>query len=268
MIDISQECGLPVRFDGVNYEFIMDESLLGGETDERKLEELQAVLYEKNIQEPKKLYTLFNNVGQPEIRKRLALYGLRYDLAIMPPIKMGREYIKTIGHYHSVCPGTNVPYAEVYEIVYGVAHFILQKQDAKDDKVVTDIIWAQARKADRLVMPPDYAHVTINPGPAALVLSNLAATSGRHSYSKIAQMGGLAYFDIEEQGNPTFVRNPKYKKVPPIREVSLKKLKSFGVDPEQPIYSSAVNEPQKLRFIVEPQDFLELFNEMVQGEIK
>ena len=263
MIDISPECGLPIQLDNINHKLILDESLMGGESDVRKLEELQPVLYQKNFQGPKELYTLFNDVGLPEARKLLSQHGLRYDVGIIPPLKIGREYIKTMGHYHCKCSETSISYAEVYEIVYGIAHFILQKQDKKNDKVITDIMWVEAEKGDRLIMPPDYAHVTINPCPEVLVVSNLAAISCRHSYSKIVQMGGLAYFNIEEENSPIFVRNPRYEKVPPLRKVSLKKLKDFGISPDRPIYSSALNEPQEFRFIATPQDFLHLFNKII-----
>lgn len=266
MVDISRECGLPVQLDDVNYSLIMDESLVENTPDIRKLEDLRPVLYEKEIQEPKELYSLFNDVGRPAARRFLHEHGLRYDLAIMPPLKMGAEYIKTIGHYHAISPGNNIPFAEVYEIVHGTAHFILQKQDAKDCKIVNDTIWIRAHKGDRLVMPPDYAHVTINPGPAGLVLSNLAAASGGHSYSRIVEMGGMAYYDIEYQGKPKLVKNPNYKNAPQVRSISLKSLRSFGVDPGQPIYLSATTEPQKFRFILEPQDYAELFDKITRKD--
>jgi len=259
IVDIYPECGLPVQLDDVNYRLIMDESLMENDPDIRKLEELRPVLYEKNIRAPKELYSLFNDAGRPEARIFLRKHGLRYDLAVMPPLKLGTEYIKTIGHYHTICPGKNIPFAEVYEIVQGAAHFILQKQDAGDCKIVNDIIWIQARKGDRLVMPPDYAHVTINPGPEALVLSNLAAASGGHSYARIVEMGGMAFYDIECQGKPKLVKNSNYKNPPQIRRVSFKSLASFGVNPDQPIYSSATSGPQKFRFITEPQDYRPLF---------
>ena len=254
MIDISLECGLSVKLDNISFKLILDESLLlEKEPEERKLEELQSVLYQKDVQEPEKLYTLFNNVGSARARNFLLEHGLRYDIGIMPPLKIGTEYIKTIGHYHAKSPGMILPYAEVYEIVSGRAHFLLQKQDEKDDSIVTDIVWLEAKKGDRLIMPPDYAHVTINPGPEALVLSNLAAVSGAQSYSRIVKMGGFAYFNIEEGGNSTFVRNPKYIDVPPIRKVPFKDLGETGIDSTQPIYTTVLKEPKKFSFITKPQ---------------
>ena len=267
MIDLSPECGLPVRIDEVNCELVLDESLLGNRPEHRRLEELRAVLYQKDIQGPKKLYTLFNNVGRPRERSILLQHGLRYDLGILPPLKMGAEYIKTMGHYHSICPGTNARYAEIYEVVYGQAHVILQKQDPKEAQVTTDVVWTQAGKGDRLIMPGDYAHVTINPGPDVLVLTNIAVVDCSLSFSEIVQMGGFAYFNIEEKGRPTFVRNTAYKQVSPIREVCLKNLQAFGLDPKRSIYSTAVAEPEKFSFISRPQNFSHrLDNTLIEQE--
>ena len=268
MIDISPNCGLPVWLDNANHRLVLDESLLGNRPQRRRLEELRDVLYEKDLQEPAELYTLFNDVGLPDARKLLSRYGLRYDLGIMPPLRIGSEYIKTMGHYHSTPSGTSVPYAEVYEVVHGAARFILQKQDPRDAEAVTDVIYVEATERDRLIMPPDYAHVTINPGPEALVLSNLAAADCAASYSEIARMGGLAYFDVQGEGSPTFVKNPRYREVPPIRKVCLNKLRDFGLDPGQPIYLAAQSAPRQFGFISEPQDFLHLFDEIVQASQK
>ena len=249
MIDLWPECGLPIQLDEVNCELILDESLLGNRPEQRQLEELREVLYQKDLQEPKKLYTLFNDVGRAGERSILLQNGLRYDLGIMPPLKMGAEYIKTMGHYHSICPRTNSRYAEVYEIIHGQAHFILQEQDPKDPQIVTDVVWTQAGKGDRLITPGNYAHVTINPGPGVLVMANIAVVDCDLSFSEIAQMGGCAYFDIEENGRPTFVRNTAYRQVPSIRKVCLKNLQAFGLDPERPIYSAAVDRPQEFSFL-------------------
>lgn len=264
MIDISRQCGLDIKLDDESYKFIMAPSLLGGETDTRKLEELRDVLYEKDISEPKKLYTLFNDMGEPETRKFLSRHGLRYDLGIMPPIKIGCEYIKTIGHYHGVGVANKIPFAEVYEVVHGTAHFVLQKQDIRNDKVLSDIFWVEASEGDRLIMPPEYAHVTINPGPEVLVLSNLAATACRLSYERIVRMGGMGYFNIEENGKSVFVENSNHESLSPIRKVSLDKFENFDIDASKAIYLTAKSNPEKFRFITEPQGFERIFNEIVQ----
>ena len=80
-------------------------------------------------------------------------------------------------------------------------------------------------------------------------------------------MGGMAFYDIEYEGKPKFIKNLNYKNIHHIRKVCLKKLKSFGIDPNQPIYSSAISEPQKFRFILDPQDYLELFDNIVREDI-
>ena len=211
MIDILRQFGLDIKLDNQNYKLIMDGSLMGAEIDIRKLEQISSVLYDKDVTEPEELYTLYNDVGEPKTRKALALHGLRYDIGVLPPIKIGCEYIKTIGHYHGLEPKSKMPYAEVYEVVHGAAHFILQKQNDESNDLLEDVLFVKAVAGDRLVMPPDYAHVTINPSPEALLLCNIAAADCGLEYEKIVQKGGMGYFNIEENGSSVLVNNDNYK---------------------------------------------------------
>ena len=48
-------------------------------------------------------------------------------------------------------------YPELYEVVEGVAHFLLQK------KTLEHIVLVKAAKGDIVLIPLGYGHVTINP---------------------------------------------------------------------------------------------------------
>ena len=255
MIDLAKTCGLPVQLDEVSHVLVLDPSIMGEPAEERQLEELRPVLHDQTLQQPTRLYTLYNDVGTREDRDQPLRIGLRYDLAIMPALLLGRECVKTIGHYHSACPKTSARYAEVYEVVHGRARFLLQKQDADDAGIVEDVLWLDAGKGDRLVMPPDYAHVTVNPGPKALVLANLVARACEADYSRIVEMSGFSYFCVQSGTGTRLVRNAAYRRVPPIKEASATGLSVFGIRSDQPIYASALSQPDRFRFLVEPHRF-------------
>ena len=38
-------------------------------------------------------------------REQLLKQDVRYDITIIPPNWLGREYVKTVGHYHPLVPG-------------------------------------------------------------------------------------------------------------------------------------------------------------------
>jgi len=255
MIDLLKTCGLPVQLDETGPRLVLQRPVLGETPVERQLEELRPVLHDQALQQPPTLYTLHNDVGIKEGRDRLLRSGLRYDLAVMPPLILGQEYVKTIGHYHSACRQTGARYAEVYEVVHGRARFILQRQDADDAGIVEEILWLEAEKGDRPVMSPDYAHVTINPGPETLVLANLVARACEADYSRIVEMSGFGYFCVQSGSAGRFVQNAAYRHLPPIRETSVTDLSGFEIRPDQPIYTSALSEPARFRFLVEPHRF-------------
>lgn len=252
MIDLLENCGLPVALNNEGTGLVFDGALLGGETDTRMLPELSAVLFEKAATGPATLYTLYNDMGDPDTRARLAAHGIRYDIGVLPPLKVGREYIKTTGHYHG-STGAQTPAAEAYEIVHGHAHFILQKQGPDDDRVVEDVAWIEATAGDRMIVPPDYAHVTINPGPDTLVMANVAATACELRFDRIVRMGGMSFFNIDEGGESVFVANSNYEEVPPLREARLRDLGDAGIESSQPLYEAVADDPAGFAFITTPE---------------
>jgi len=255
VIDLSAQCGLPVAIDEDRHRLLLDDALLIGTIYQRRLDELRPVLYDQTVDEPKRLYTLFNGVTLPDDRQSFAEAGLRYDLAVVPPIVLGEEYIKTLGHYHSMCRHADVRYAEAYEIIHGRARFLLQVQDADDPHIVKDVVVVEARAGDRLIMPSDYAHVTINPGPEALVMANIIATDCTAVHADITEMGGFCHYNLVDINGLRFVRNLNYANPPPIRSASLMGLQRFGLAPSQPSYTSLHCDPSRFEFLLNPGRF-------------
>jgi len=56
---------------------------------------------------------------------------------------MGIEFVKTAGHYHPLIEGTGYTYPEIYEVLSGVAHYLLQKSE---NLKITDVIIVKPRK--------------------------------------------------------------------------------------------------------------------------
>jgi oxalate decarboxylase/phosphoglucose isomerase-like protein (cupin superfamily) len=79
--------------------------------------------------------------------------------------------VKTKGHYHPE-NSAGIGYPELYEVIEGVAHVLLQK------KTLDHIALAKATNSDLVIIPPGYGHVTINPSRAeTLVMANLVSTA-------------------------------------------------------------------------------------------
>jgi len=113
-------------------------------------------------------------------------------------------------HHHPENPA-GVGYPELYEIVEGVAHFLLQ------EKTLEHIALVKAAKSDIVLIPPGYGHITINPSDEeTLVMANLVSTAFESEYAFYEIMHGAAWYELV--GN-ILVRNPHYPDVPPVQEI-------------------------------------------------
>ena len=133
---------------------------------------------------------------------------------------IGGEYIKSYGHYHVD------DLSETYEILAGEGYVILQKRGNTDDEIV-EFRAIKAKVGDKIFIPSGYGHLAINTGTTWLVTSDdspvdfgekkAIANPSHADYSQFKKLHGAAYYCVEENGQPKFVKNPRYKKVPEIK---------------------------------------------------
>src|SRR3989344_5983952 len=88
-------------------------------------------------------------------RAKIRANNLRYDITVLPPFRTGDEYNKTFGHYHPKIAVTDTWYPEVYEVLHGRAHYLLQNG--------SEFLVFDARPGDKCLMIPGFAHITVNP---------------------------------------------------------------------------------------------------------
>lgn len=181
-------------------------------------------------------------------------YGLRYDITVIPPRMLGCEYVKTAGHYHPRVPGADVTYPEIYEVLSGEAHYLMQKPD--NDKIA-EVILVKAEQGDKVIIPPGYGHFTINASNRVLKMANWVAQDFESTYEPVKKKGGAAYFILKSG----IARNPAYGGVPEIRTLKPASLKEAGLSKSKEIYG-LVRDIGKLEFLVKPQDYGWLFDGM------
>ena len=127
--------------------------------------------------------------------------------------RIGREYIKTAGHYHPLKEGTDTSYPEVYEVLSGRAHYLLQTEPGEDG---VEALLIEAFPGDKVLIPPGYGHITINPGNVPLIMSNWVAAGFASVYGPVRELGGGAYFEIAAAGGgEEFIVNPNYRPLEP-----------------------------------------------------
>jgi len=219
----------------------------------RRLEELEDVLLDRNFfaQADKGiiLYYMFRDVHREADETLFRRNRIRYDVTIIPPRTLGQEFTKTAGHYH---PEANkgLSYTELYEVLHGEAHYLLQK--AENERIV-DVLLVEARKGDKVVIPPNYGHVTINPSEKTLIMTNLVSSDFESLYEPYRKHKGAAYFELKDD---TFKKNESYQALPPLRRIRAEKRKQFPADRD--IYALFVENPDLFKFLNEPEEYYRL----------
>lgn len=249
-VDLSERTGLPLRLTAAG------QLQFGSGLDPvvpavRRLDEMRDVLQQPGADGPEDLYWMYRNVARRDDRERLAAAGLRYDVTVIRPGLIGREYVKTAGHYHPVA-SAGVTYPEIYEVAAGHAIFLLQ-QAAPPYDTVTDVVAVAAGPGDRLLVPPGYGHITINAGPDWLVLTNLVEATFGSVYEPVRAKQGGAYYAVADGDRLAYVRNERYDAPAPLRERSVPAWPELGIVSRRPLYRDAVAAPERFRYLAEPE---------------
>ncbi len=224
--------------------------------DIRMLYDMAEVIYDKEwLKETEnfELYYMYRHLSRNE--KDLNVMNsrhLRYDITIIPPAMLGCEFIKTAGHYHPEVSGTDVSYAEVYQVLEGEATYLLQKH--KGD-VIEDVVIVKASKGNVVLIPPGYGHITINASGAVLKMANWVSCEFSSMYDPIRDMEGAAYYLLKDG----FIENPRYRDHPEIRFLSPVEVPEFGLYHGTDMYE-LVHDMDKLDFLNRPQDFEVILN--------
>ncbi|WP_440953876.1 glucose-6-phosphate isomerase family protein [Methanosarcina sp. Mfa9] len=239
----------------------MENTLQFGETirepDVRLLSDMKDVLADKEWLRSAgdfELYYMYRELSRTESDlQRIRKAGLRYDITVIPPARLGKEFVKTKGHYHPIVPGAKVSYPEIYQVLEGEAVYLLQKAEGES---IPDVVVIEAEKGDVVIVPPGYGHISINRSETTLKMANWVCTSFSSVYEPIRKAGGGAYYLLEEG----FVVNPGYSEVPEIRRLEPVEPELLGLERREDMYG-LVEDLERLRFLKEPQDFAEFFGE-------
>lgn len=258
ILDLIQTCGLEIKLDTVSYQLNFGKDLVYPAPAIRTLSQMQEVILDRDISQPQELYYMYRDVHLAKDAGLLKENNLRYDVTVIKPDCLGRELMKTAGHYH---PGS---FGELYEVLEGKALCLLQKPNPSDYRIIEDVILAQASSGQKIVIPPHYGHILINPGPEPLVTSNWVSSIFSSEYQLYKEARGAAYFLVNAQVEDKleFIKNPFFKEAPEITFVQPnKKIDRFGLRENAPIYPIISGDAKKLEFLNEPDkyDYSDIF---------
>lgn len=230
--------------------------------DIRRLYDMKDVIYDVKwlkSTEDRDLYYMYRDLSFSKSDYSLMQeYSLRYDITIIPPSNLGLEYIKTAGHYHPFIEGTGYTYPEVYEVLNGVAHYLLQKSE---NNMVTDVIIIEANEGDKVVIPPNYGHVTINPSNKELKMANWVSREFSSIYGPYRDCKGAAYFELTDG---SLIQNVNYKNLPEIRYLKPSNHSEIGFYKNKEMYG-LIRDIEKLNYLNNPQDYDWIWDKVLLG---
>src|SRR3989344_2426713 len=114
-LDLAKTSGLPLGLE--ESKLVFREGVEEVAPDVRTHERMLSVLKEPEEEAPSEFYYMYRNVCLENDRQKISENGLRYDITILPPFKVGSEFNKTFGHFHPKVPGMQSHYPEVYEVL-------------------------------------------------------------------------------------------------------------------------------------------------------
>ncbi|EKD24283.1 MAG: hypothetical protein ACD_81C00062G0003 [uncultured bacterium] len=247
MKNLKKQSGLGITFDTDTIS--LGKGVVSEPMHARSLEDARPYLMDKKATSRRKnLYLMYRDVHQQKDEQIFRTNKIRYDITVIFPGTIGGkdgEYIRTIGHTH--------PAAEVYEVLSGNALFALQQTGKKTN----DVFYIAANKGEKVLIPSQYTHITINIGSEPLILADLFADFVQSDYSDTKKNRGVAYWVLPpawEQTGFTLAENTAYKNVGETSFGVPAELSSLNIPFNTPLYTLFVEDPKRFSFLTKKKD--------------
>jgi len=161
----------------------------------RSLDEMRPVLMDPNASGPDPVYVAYKDLDNGWVNQTEVANGL-----------YGQEYPKTFGHLHLDSKD------ETYFVNQGTALLVLQNE--------TEVLVIKLLAGQKYTIPHQYAHCLVNIGNEKLITFD-DHLDPQSDYEVIKNKHGLAYYIINENGQPKAVANPNYQNPPPVKWINV-----------------------------------------------
>lgn len=154
----------------------------------RSLLDMKPVLKDPEALGPDPVYEVYKDLDNGWINKTILSSG-----------NYSGEFPKTFGHYHA--DGKT----EIYHIESGNGLLILQDEN--------QVLLIKVNAGQDVTIQPQFGHAWVNIGTTPLI-SYDDHQDPQDNYQPIAEKHGLAYYIMDDNGQPQAVPNPYYKNRP------------------------------------------------------
>ena len=263
MVDLEKLAGVPISLNDEGL-LVLGAGMVVDERGVRLLDELTPVALEPDICRGSQeiAYYMANGVYREMDAPGLAGAPMRYELTLIPPRRIGREFIKTFGHRHCPEPNSGLDYAEVCEVLVGTAHFVYQTLDVSGPSS-SMALYVEATAGQKVLLPPGFDHCTINPGPEPLLFSDVIALGVTGIYDRFRATRGAVYLEVADNGGAQFVPNPAYQDVPSLERIAFNDYPNLRLTSDEPLYTAFVETGgEHWPFLTDPRHFWATFPDL------
>lgn len=256
MIDLGGFAGFPVSLDARTLTLAFGEGITTAPATVRRLDEVRALLRDPHAEGPEHLYTIYMDVRVPGRAEHLRRLGLGYGAVVYNHGSLGGEALRSQGHVHSAPEATGVAYSEIYEFWHGRGLVYMQDSATAE---VGDVIVVEAGPGDKVVIPPGWAHATVNLGDGPMVFGAVYALEARLLYEPLRALQGTAHYVLADG---TLERNPRYRRVPEARRQAPHEVPGHGVARGRPALAGDLG---RLDLVSRPERYPGVWARLVAG---
>lgn len=264
--------GLPIVLNEENWTLTFGGGLVIEDSSSKSINKLTHVLAQPQYASEEIAFRFYKGIHFPQDEELLESNSLRYDITLLLPGLVGKERKKTTGHFHKLLPGLAYSHAELYEVIQGTALYILQPitdmtKTGEQDMIVDQIITVEVHAGEKIIVPANCTHCTVNAGSGALVFSNLVLADGQNEYGGIGAKGGMGVYVLEKNGDLEITQNPRYN-------LSNTKICKGAVIPNdvmgtltgKPTYTDFIENPKKFGYLKNPSNYITQINAGISME--
>ena len=253
--NLQEACGLPVSFDTESSELILGDGLNDPSYCVRNLHDLKAVWANPIEEVDQVIYRYTSALHLKEDAEVWKKANMDYGIVIFVPGTFSGGYVKSSGQYHPPVQPCNTGTPEIYTVLSGVGHFLLQKASPPFSKI-EDAVMVEVQEGETFVVPPDYGHLQINPGPEPLVFSYAVMDGMKGCYDPFKTRKGAIYYEMADK-DERHVFNDRYPEHVPLRVLQAADLCQLPKLNEKVTYQAIRDSLAQLPFLTDPTVFPE-----------
>lgn len=260
------ECsGLPIVLDEATSLLTFEDGLVCEESAAKSTAKLASVLAYPQAGTDETAFDFYKNVHFSKDEALFVEHRLRFDITVVHPGTVGGERKKTTGHIHARMPEKTTPHAELYEVLAGTALYLLQPDNGPGKP--TEVIVVTLQAGEKIIVPANCAHCTVNAGEGTLVFDNLVLDSGANDYGVVQEHKGMAAFVVERDGMLRLIANPHYDaKTTVYLRGAVVPSELFGTADPLPTYRSFLRSPDTYRYLQDPTAYYTKIAELLKVE--